>query len=256
MRAPVTLKIPQTLDGLEDWVVPFYAAVNTGYGTYGLSSANVSGLGALVATFTAARLANQPPNRNIQSTSNLREAKQALLDAVRPLAQIISNQPESIVSRAAKVALRVNPHWNSKGVSDVIGAEPRTRIEIPPVAPDFYAEAAGNLGVKVRYHFHGAPVRQNSPKNHIRSSAKPIFATAVQFYYKLLPPTRPDPYAGMVPMVTATKSPFAFYFDPSIGGRQVYIACRYVNARGETGPWSEIYGMTVSIEGYVAPPGA
>jgi hypothetical protein len=246
--------LPTTLEGLDDWGQNWLAQMGVAgvnFATFGLAVAP-AGFDALYTAFHDARIANLPPAKTPDGTAAQDEARQQMLDYVRPIINQISGSPEGAgagkCTRANKILLRVNPRFNSKAVAgaNVVARTPNT--EEPTMIPEFDVKPVDNLTVKIRVHFGGAPLRAGSSK--IKSSRKPDGVANMNFYYKL---TAPVPgrnfYEGMVAMTTKNKSPFTFTFDPAIGGRQVYIAARYTSTRGKLGDWSGIRSVTVPIEG-------
>ena len=253
--AGVEVGIPKTMTGIDDWAYNFcvLAGFNgANFATYGLPAAP-SSLGTLYYAFHNSRIAALKPNKNQNTTTAAKVAMQNLLNYYRPLTQIISNTPEvsaggiTGVSRANKIAIRVNPKINSKAVAGA-DAVARTKIEVTDSVPIIDILPVDNLMVKCQYHYSGAGLRTGSSKK--RSSAKPVGAGEVQFFYKITPPAPgQNPYAGMVSMATATKSPFTYKFDAVLGGRTAYIAARFVSNRGEFGGWSEMAICTIPIKG-------
>lgn len=249
MRAPKDLKIPTINAELDTWAYNFGTLLGfagASFATYGLAAAPTN-LGTLINAFHNARIANLKPNQSIALTGALAIAKDNLLNYVRPLAQAISNAPETTVSRALKIGIRVNPKFTSKAVAGA-NVVPRTKILVTDSAPVISALPSDNLTLKCQYHFSGANLRTGSSKK--RSSAKPVGAESVQWFYKVTAPVPGrDPYEGMVPMVTATRSPFTFTFSPALAGRTAFMAARFVSQRGQYGAWSGVISSTIPVEG-------
>jgi hypothetical protein len=246
MQADAETKLPTTNAGLYFYAQNFGSLITTGYASYGLTNAQQGAFNTLLATYQAAYVANEPNVRTPQTAAAFLVAKEAMLNYLRPLRQQISNQPETVVSRALKLGIRVNPHFNSKGVAGALAA-PRTRVEVTAGSPQFSITPSGNLQIKIRYHSDGAPLRTRSVK--VKSSAKPRGADIVQFYYKMRAPVPGGQYSDMLPMVSGKRSPFCFTFDGAYGGKTAYIACRYISPRGEVGDWSPLTPCTVPVVG-------
>lgn len=56
------------------------------------------------------------------------------------------------------------------------------------------------------------------------------------------PPTNPN---TMAYLATETRMPYRADFEPEDIGKTVYFALRWVNTRGEPGPWSQVYPAIV-----------
>ncbi len=254
--------IPQPQDEFANWAANFDAGGSTGavgvtlgYAQYNLAYSQIYSVHSLTAAYAAA-LAAAPSDR--RSTPALTDAKRAARIAlelvIRPLAQQIANSPEATVSRARKLALGINPHFNVRSIAGS-SLEPRTRIQVSDAAPEFDLLPSDNLTITIRYHYSGAGLR--TARSLKRSNAKPVGAVGVAFYYKLTPPAAGrDPYEGMVPMDNFTRSPSTYTFPPNVGGRTAYIAARWYNARGELSKWSGIQSCTIPLQGVVFTPGA
>jgi hypothetical protein len=248
MRADKSLKIPATDPELLQYAANWDGVMGSGgsnYAAYGLATPPTA-IHALYLAFEAAYGANQPPNRSETNTAALRTARKNLLDALRPLYNLIAAQPFSVVSAVLKTALRVNPGYTKKSIA---GEEyqPRTKIGVADSAPRISIRPTDNLTVQLTYQWTNANLRSANSKK--RSSMKPVGAASCQFFYKLTAPGGANPYSGLVPMCTLTRSPSTFKFDPSLGGRTVYVCAKWYSAKGEPGAFSGFLSCTVPIEG-------
>jgi hypothetical protein len=149
------------------------------------------------------------------------------------------------LSRPLKVRLRINPHFTNKGIagSNVLN---RTPIAVTKAAPEFSMLPVGTLQIQFRYHYDGV----TSKRGKYLSSQKPIGASELQFFYKLTRPSEGgDPHAGFVPMLIATRSPFTWQAPASLGGKNIWVACRYISAKGEAGVMSGVQSCIVPLVG-------
>jgi hypothetical protein len=55
-------------------------------------------------------------------------------------------------------------------------------------------------------------------------------------------PVNPD---NMAFLATESRTPYRADFEPEDIGKTAYFACRWVNTRNQTGPWSQIYSAVI-----------
>lgn len=76
------------------------------------------------------------------------------------------------------------------------------------------------------------------------SRKRPANVAGAEIYHKVgTAPTGPD---DMDYIVLDTHTPYLTEYDAEVAGQLAYYALRWVNARGERGPWSQIVSATIT----------
>ena len=74
--------------------------------------------------------------------------------------------------------------------------------------------------------------------------AKPAGAMGAEIWVKIGPTPPVDP-SELTFLAVDTRTPYTTDFDGADGGKQAHYMLRWVNTRGETGPWSETATATI-----------
>lgn len=74
--------------------------------------------------------------------------------------------------------------------------------------------------------------------------AKPVGVPGCQIWMKIGSPA-PASESDLTFVTEDTRTPRTFDFDPADGGKLVYYWCRWVNPRGQPGPWAAPVNATV-----------
>ena len=146
---------------------------------------------------------------------------------------------------ACKSAVRVvvNKYAKDKTVADddrrsagtTVADTTPTAVEPPTTAPVGRIEQPASLQQVVHWVDSATP----------GSKAKPPGVEGVQLWLFIgtAPPTDLSQlrYTG-----TDTKTPYRFDFEPSDAGKTAYWWLRWVNTKGEVGPWSAVVSATIT----------
>lgn len=74
--------------------------------------------------------------------------------------------------------------------------------------------------------------------------AKPAGVMGAEIWVKIGPTPPVDP-GELTFLAVDTRTPYTIDFDGADGGKQTHYMLRWVNTRGETGPWSETATATI-----------
>jgi hypothetical protein len=74
--------------------------------------------------------------------------------------------------------------------------------------------------------------------------AKPAGVMGAEIWAKIGPTPPVDP-SELTFLAVDTRTPYTTDFDGADGGKQAHYMLRWVNTRGETGPWSETATATI-----------
>ncbi|WP_243348297.1 hypothetical protein [Parabacteroides sp. FAFU027] len=110
----------------------------------------------------------------------------------------------------------------------------RTATPKPSSAP------VGNIDFSVRLQHLLHFFDESTP----RSKAKPTGVHGCEIYYKI-DGASPTDESEMIFVATSTATPFTINFEGKHAGKIVYYRFRWVNSRGERGPWSSVISATI-----------
>ncbi len=120
-----------------------------------------------------------------------------------------------------------------------LGLHPRKHSRTPVAVP----ETAPEGGIDFSTRFQHKIIYQDSLSPHIK--AKPEGVTGCQIWMKIGGNTPVD-ISELSFVKVNTSSPCVIKFDAENLGKQVYYWLRWVNRRGETGPWSPVISAIVA----------
>ncbi len=78
------------------------------------------------------------------------------------------------------------------------------------------------------------------------SKAKPAGVMGVEIWVKVDDPAPVDPNTDLRFLGLDTRTPYVAEYPGTDGGKPAHYMARWVNARGEKGPWSETLTVTIS----------
>jgi len=110
----------------------------------------------------------------------------------------------------------------------------RTASPVPTTAPIGKIDFSLRLQHKIQYYDEASP----------RSKAKPEGVHGCEIYMKL-DGEAPKEVSELIFLATDTASPYVVSFEGKDAGKRVYYWLRWVNTRGERGPWSSMVSAMV-----------
>lgn len=215
--------IPSTDTDLANWADNFNTLLTASPPTYGLVAGDATAVNTVVVGYLDAYAASIAPTTRTPVTISAKDdAKILMLATVRPFAQNISLN-QGIIS-SDKIAIGVNPRTNTS-----------TKIPIPTTYPVLTIPTALNLGHVLRY-------RDQLSEPTVK--AKPFGATALQLFATASATVIAD-QTLLAYNANLTKSPATVLWEAGDVGKTAYYAARWVNEKGQQGPWSAIISATI-----------
>jgi hypothetical protein len=205
------------------WLKNFvdYAGANTA--ALGLTPAEVTLLTSARTNWEAAFLANIAAQGNAQATRQTKDASRtAAQDLIRPLVQRI--QTTGTVQDA-----------NREGLGITVRSTSRTPSPTPESRPVVTVDTAQRLRHIITF------VDENTPN----SRAKPGGVSGCEVWVKVDGPPPVDPVECHY-LATDTRAPYTADYDGADAGKVAHYMLRWVNTRGETGPWSQTVSATIT----------
>lgn len=215
--------IPSPDDQFTPFAATFMAWITPNGTAHGLTSGQISEItgysdtwGPTLASFHAAETA-------FHSATQDKDATRAPFEAmIRELMAILQKNPNT-----------TDPDRVAFG-----GTVPKgTRTPVPPpsttpLATEISAPERGVLSILLADS--ATPLKRSKPAGAVSADTRQqIGGTA---------PTDP---AMMPALPPATRSPYRVQYDNADVGKTVYLAFRWLNGKGEAGPWSQIYTAVI-----------
>lgn len=215
--------IPAKDADLDAFGVNFHTLIAATPATYGLVAADATALAPFVTAYTAALATATDPSTRTQPTVAAKDtARVALVDQLRFLANKV--QSASGVSDEAKADLGLT-----------IRDTGPTPIPAPTTYPILAVVGATPLAHGLRYSDSATPAARKKPfgavSMELRRSVGTVAAT--------------DPSA-MDFLANVSRNPVSSDFVGADAGKVASYAGRWINAKGQAGPWSAIVSFTVA----------
>jgi hypothetical protein len=211
-----TSYLPVKISLFSAWLANFSALLTASPATYGVTSGDAAAIAASKVTFDAAYAVSSVKatrtSQNVQTTQTARNATTVLVRAAAR--NILAN---SGVLDASKLALGL-----------IIRDTVPSRIPVPQTSPVLGLVGATPGELTLTYRDQNA-----SPK----SRAKPAGVASLELhaFFGTVAPATP---AATPFFRNVTRSPFAITCPSGSAGQDVWLYGRWVNAKGEAGPWS------------------
>ena len=115
-----------------------------------------------------------------------------------------------------------------------VHATTRTRVGVPTIAPIATIDTSRRLS-------HILDFRD---QDHPRSKAKPAGVAGCEIWVKIGGPPPADP-SELRYLATDTNAPYLAEYPGADAGKPAHYWLRWVNTRGEKGPWSDNVSGTI-----------
>jgi len=216
--------LPQADPDFNTFTANFVGYVNSHLAEFGLVAADLAPLVAALSAWTTAIAALGPA---VAAAAAATQAKVSAHDALEALVRAL------VAVIQAKGAAVTDTSKTAAGVPVVDTI--RTPIPPPVTAPIGRVEVTGVR--KHTIHF----VDETTPT----SKAKPAGVRGAEIWLKIgmTPPASQD---EMDYITTDTRTPYTYDFEPADAGKTAYYWLRWVNSKGDPGPWSAMVSATIT----------
>ena len=214
--------IPDSDAEFNPWQDTFCTNVSANNTALGVSAGDVSILNAnksnRSSSYTTAITDANTAKASNQTKDNNRAAHEAKIREI-----VVQIQANPNVTDAQRAALGITV---PKGT--------RTPSAIPTTRPVGKVDNSKRLEHTINFYDESTP---NSKK-------KPDGVRGCEIWFKIggAPPADPSELSYMA---TDTKTPYTYAFNGDDGNKTAHYMLRWVNTRGETGPWSETVSVTI-----------
>ncbi len=211
---------PNELD-FHNWVGPFAGYVAANAVIMGLEDEVVAPLTTAVATWNTAFPAHTTAHKVATGAAKTKDqAHAAVVDIARPLIQQLQASPKVTDTQRKQMKIHVR-------------STSRSRVTVPTTSPTPSVDGSQRLRHIISYLDSGSGGRK-----------KPAGVVYCEIWAKIGGPA-PTGENDLVYLGNATKSPQMEEFTVAQAGLTVYYWLRWVNSRGEFGPWSVQVAATI-----------
>jgi hypothetical protein len=215
--------IPSSDADLIAWVNNFLAYANANLATFEITAGDLTPVQDAATNFATDFAANKAAQASAQGARQKKDdSRSALLALVRPLARRLQARGTVKDSDRQSLGLKV------KSTTRTAAAAPTSR----PVAT---VDTSQRLRHVISF------VDEQMPG----SRAKPAGAMGCEIWVKV-GPTPPVDVSECRYLATETATPYTAEYDGADAGQIAHYLLRWVNTRGERGPWSQTVSATIT----------
>jgi hypothetical protein len=215
--------IPPNDAEFNTWQTNFLDYVNANLTALGLEHADAAPLEAARTNWATAYTAHVAAQATAQGASQTKKsARESYEQLLRVLVKRLQSQPN--VSDAHRAGMRVSIHETT-----------RTPLGAPETRPVATIDTNQRLRHTINFSDETTPSRR----------AKPAGVLGCEVYVKVGDPAPIDP-SELKFLATDTATPYVAIYDGANGGKTAHYMLRWVNRKGETGPWSQTVSATIT----------
>lgn len=214
--------IPSSDADFSSWLQNFISYANANLPTVGLAAADVTPLQDAVTNWDTAYANHLTSQASAQGARQKKDdTRKQVEDVLRPLVQRVQATPT--VKDSDRQSLRLN-----------LRSTTRTAAAAPTTRPVATIDTSQRLQHTISF------VDETTPT----SRAKPPGVSGCEIWVKI--GTAPVDPSELTYLATDTRTPYTAVFDGADGGKIAHYMLRWVNTRGERGPWSQTVSATIT----------
>ena len=214
--------IPRGDDEFNAWQANFVTYANANLANLGLAPPDLLSIMGIQSVWTPSLTAHVAAQAAAQSARATKDGNRTMLEtSIRALVRRLQASPS--VSDAERAALGITVPDSGMAAAAMPVTRPLCRID-----------TSQRLRHTIDFTDESTPTRK----------AKPAGAMGAEIWIKIGPTPPVDP-SELTFLAVDTRSPHTTDFDGADGGKQAHYMLRWVNTRGETGPWSETASATI-----------
>ncbi len=208
------------------WANHYYEAVSKFYESQGFDQDLLAALKKALETWNAQYPAHVAAQQRAEGARQAKDAARAALEKeVRPVTNFVQGYPKTTNADRAEMGITVRDTSPSPAPA-------------PSSRPLALVESGQRLTHQLRLVDESTPTRR----------ARPAGVLGAEVWVKLVDADQPAPTdpAALTFLTMTTKPSFRAEFKAGEGGKTAVYMARWVNTRGEKGPWSEVTTATVA----------
>jgi len=218
--------MPRPDGNFSAWANHYYDAVEKFYSMQGFDPGELIPLKDALSAWNAAYPAHVKAQAAAEGARQAKDAARVALEKeVRPVTNFVQGYPKTTNADRAEMGITV------RDTSPTPAPAPSSR----PLA---LVESGQRLTHQLRLVDESTPTRR----------ARPAGVLGAEVWVKLVDADQPAPTdpAALTFLTMTTKPSFRAEFKAGEGGKTAVYMARWVNTRGEKGPWSEVTTATVA----------
>lgn len=218
--------MPRPDGNFSAWANHYYEAVKKFYDAQGFDPTDLKPLEEALETWNSAYPAHVAAQQRAEGARQAKDAARAALEKeVRPVTNFVQGYPKTTNADRAEMGITV------RDTSPTPAPAPSSR----PLA---LVESGQRLTHQLRLVDESTPTRR----------ARPAGVLGAEVWVKLVDADAPAPTdpAALTFLTMTTRPSFRAEFKAGEGGKTAVYMARWVNTRGEKGPWSEVTTATVA----------
>ncbi len=214
--------IPRSDAEFNGWQANFVASANANLAGLGLVAADLTPIITAQAGWSSAYSAHVAVQAAAQSARQTKDDNRASLEAlIRALVRRLQASPD--VS---------DPERQQLGIT--VSDQERSAVGPPTTRPVATIDAGQRLRHTIEFSDENTPTRK----------AKPAGVMGAEIWVKIDGPPPVDP-GELAFLAVDTRTPYMTEFDGADGGKTAHYMLRWINPKGETGPWSQTVSATI-----------
>lgn len=214
--------IPNSDADFNTWQANFQKYAASNLAALGLTAADLAPITTAQSTWAtaySAHIATQAAAKGASQTKN--SARESYETFLRPLVQRIQAQP---IADSHRAGLGVN-----------VSTTKRTPTGVPETSPVATVDTSHRLRHTVNFNDQKTPTRR----------AKPEGVMGCEIWVKVGDPAPTDP-TQLHFLATDTATPYMAEYDGADANKVAHYMLRWVNSKGEAGPWSQTVSATIT----------
>lgn len=218
--------IPRPDGDFAAWANHYYEAVKKFYDAQGFDPTDLKPLETALENWNKDYPAHVAAQQRAEGARQAKDAARAALEKeVRPVTNFVQGYPKTTNADRAEMGITVRD-------------TPPSPTPAPRSRPVALVESGQRLTHQLRLVDESTPTRR----------ARPAGVLGAEVWVKLVDADSPAPTdpAALTFLTMTTKPSFRAEFKAGEGGKTAVYMARWVNTRGEKGPWSEITTATVA----------
>lgn len=218
--------IPRPDGDFSAWANHYYDAVEKWYSVQGFDPNELKALKEALSAWNAAFPSHVAAQQRAEGARQAKDAARAALEKeVRPVTNFVQGYPKTTNADRAEMGITVRDTSPSPAPA-------------PTSRPLALVESPARLTHQLRLVDESTPTRR----------ARPSGVLGAEVWVKLVDADQPAPTdpAALTFLTMTTKPSFRAEFKAGEGGKTAVYMARWVNTRGEKGPWSEVTTATVA----------
>ncbi len=218
--------IPRPDGDFSAWVTNYYDAVKDWWLAQGLKASDLLPLQQALNIWISAYPSHIAAQAAAEGARQAKDAARAALEKqIRPITNFVQGYPATTNADRAEMGITVRDTSPSPAPA-------------PSSRPLALVESGQRLTHQLRLVDESTPTRR----------ARPAGVLGAEVWVKLVDADQPAPTdpAALTFLTMTTKPSFRAEFKAGEGGKTAVYMARWVNTRGEKGPWSEVTTATVA----------